>query len=107
MSVVLTTGQAGDNPQLMPLLEQIEGARWWAPSIASEAVGGGQGLFASEYPRPSAWVRDPVHLSGVVGSDGHAGGEGITGWASTVVRPVRMRGSQRRRALHQPTRPLP
>lgn len=54
MSVVLTAGQAGDNPQLMPLLKQIEVARpgGGRPRSRPEAVVTGPDVFASEYPRP-------------------------------------------------------
>ena len=59
MSVLLTPGQAGDNPQLLPLLDQISVGRDGPgrPRQAAGPGGGGQGLLPPLDPDRAASPR--------------------------------------------------
>jgi hypothetical protein len=62
MSVVLTGGQAGDNPQLLPVPEGIRVAR--PATVATAGGGGGQGVLPPLNPYCDAAAEGAVHQPG-------------------------------------------
>ena len=109
MSIILTPGQAGDNPQLLPLLDQITVGRDGPgrPRVRPDRV-----LADKAYSHPStraALRRRGIAFTSPEKSDQTArrATKGQPGRAFTDLRPVALRRPQRHRALRQPAQAVP
>ena len=109
MSIMLTAGQAGDNPQLLPLLDQINVGRD-GPAGPARAHKGDrrQGLLASLDPRgrcASAGSRSPAPNAATRSSIATPKAPAAAGHQHFDA--GRLRRTQRRRALLQPAQTIP
>ena len=109
MSILITPGQAGDNPQLVPLLDQIRVApRRTGP--APEAARPGdrrQGLLAPLDPPSAAAARICFTCPETLRPDRPTHGQGLSRRPATGLRRRRLPGPQRRRTLLQPAQAVP
>lgn len=109
MSILLTEGQAGDNPQLVPLLEQISVARSGPgrPRRLPDAVLADK---ASSHPSTRAVMRAKrIRFTCPERSDQLARrkANGVGWWETTSLRPGRVQAPQPGRAVLQPVQTVP
>lgn len=112
MSIILTPGQAGDNPQLLPLLDQISvhrdgpgRPRKRPDRVLADSIS--PRLLPPLDPRSSAGERDRLHQPRADRSDRTPAREGFARRPATGVRPVALRRAQRGRTLLQQAQTVP
>src|SRR6185312_5222305 len=108
MSIILTPGQAGGNPQLLPLLDQVAVRRDGPgrPRTRPDRVLADTPLPHQHSGRTaSTW--DRLHQSRAARPDRPPRREGFPWWATTGLRSRSLRRPQRRRTLLQPAQAGP
>jgi transposase len=109
MSILVTPGQAGDNPELLPLLDQVSVRPAWGgrPRRRPRRVIADKAYSHPGYPPGAPSPAHRVHVPGTPRPDRPPQGQRPRRWPPTSLRPGHLQEAQRRRAVLRSAQTVP